>query len=180
MAPTPDGGARAGLLIALFLVIAGAGVLVYALLDSPESNSPPPTAELAAVLDGAAPAGEPFPGLTELRLAVGDACVRIVVADSEAEQGQGLRAREDLGPYAGMLFVNESDTTVAYTMSGVTVPLDIGWYSHDGRLVDRAEMEPCPAGGPDCPLYSADGRYRFALETLRGQLPTGSLGACPS
>jgi uncharacterized membrane protein (UPF0127 family) len=180
MAPTPDGGPRVGLLVALSLVTVGAGVLVYALLSSPETSSPPPAAEIATLLAGADPAGAPFSGLTELRLAVGEQCVRIVVADSEAEQGQGLRAREDLGPYAGMLFVNESDTTVAYTMSGVTVPLDIGWYSHDGRLVDRAEMEPCPAGGPDCPLYSADGRYRFALETLRGQLPTGSLGACPS
>jgi uncharacterized membrane protein (UPF0127 family) len=79
-----------------------------------------------------------------------------------------------------MLFVNESDVMVGYTMSGVTVPLEIGWYAADGEPVSRTELEPCPEGGPDCPPYSADGAYRFAVETLGGGLPSGGLGSCPS
>ncbi len=179
MVPTPDRAPRLGLLVGLCLVVAGAGVMVFALLDSSES-APPPAADIAAVLDAPRPADAPFTGLTEVALAVGDDCLRVVVADSEAERGQGLRGHPEFGGYDGMLFVNESDSTSGYTMSYVTVPLDIGWYARDGELVDRTEMEPCPRGGPDCPLYSADDRYRFGLETLRGELPTGSLGGCPS
>jgi hypothetical protein len=65
-------------------------------------------------------------------------------------------------------------------MSGVTEPLDIAWYDATGEPVSRAAMEPCPEDGPDCPLYHADGPYRFALETFRGELPSGGLGSCPS
>jgi uncharacterized membrane protein (UPF0127 family) len=180
MAPTPEAGRRLVPLIALSVMVAAAGAIAFVFLDSSETTSPPPADDIASVLGTASPAGGEFPGLTEAEFALGDDCVRLVVADDEAERGQGLRSRETLGPYDGMLFVNQSDTTTAYTMSGVTVPLDIGWYDHGGKPVDRTEMEPCPEGGPDCPLYSPDGRYRFAVETLRGELPTGSLGGCPS
>ena len=181
MAPTPDPAQpRVVLVVAAFIVlVAGAGVAVFALLGTEESD-PPPAGDLTSALAEAGPAGAPFAGLTELQLAVGDDCLRLVVADAEAERGQGLRGRTELAPYDGMLFVNQSDTTAAYTMAGVTVPLEIGWYTAAGDLVDDTEMVPCPEGGPDCPLYSAAGRYRFALETLGGGLPSGSLGACPS
>jgi uncharacterized membrane protein (UPF0127 family) len=179
MAPTPERAPRLVLLIALSLVVAGAGSAVFALLDQSES-SPPSSRELTSVLDAARPAGGDFPGLTEAQLAVGEDCLSLVVADTVEERSQGLRARETLGVYDGMLFVNEADTTAAYTMAGVPVPLDIGWYAADGEPVDRTEMQPCPEGGPGCPRYSADGRYRFAVETLGGGLPGGALGACPS
>lgn len=180
MAPTPDRGPRVGLLLGLCLVIAGAGVMVFAFLDSDSSESTPapPAKVITAALERARPAGDEFAGFTETDLALGDDCLRIVIADSTDERGQGMRGHETLGPYDGILFVNEVDTTAGYTMSGVTVPLDIGWYARDGEPVDRTEMEPCPEGGPDCPLYSADGRYRFGLETLRGGLPSGAMGSC--
>ena len=168
------------------LLLAGLGAALF-FLFAEEESTPPPARDLASVLDRATPVtrGE-FAGMTEIALAVGDECVRLVVADSETERGQGLRGRSDLPgddgtrPYAGMLFVYDADSTASYTMSGVTDPLDIGWYSRDGEPVDRAEMEPCPEGGPDCPLYSSDEPYRFALEAARGELPSGALGSCPS
>jgi uncharacterized membrane protein (UPF0127 family) len=177
--PTPDRGPRVVVLIAAALVVAGVGVMVFALRESSET-SPLPAGDITALLAAAQPAGAPFAGLTEVRLALGDDCLRVVVADDETERGQGLRGRTELGPYDGMLFVNVVDTSSAYTMAGVPVALDIGWYARDGAPVDRTEMEPCPEGGPDCPRYSSRGPYRFALETLRGELPTGSLGGCPS
>lgn len=173
---------RPALLVVLSLVIAGAGIGLFFAFDEGEESSPPPAGDLAAVLEQARPvtAGE-FAGLTEVALAVGDDCLRLVVADSEAERGQGLRGRDEgPRPYDGMLFVNQSDVTSAYTMSGVTEPLDIGWYTYEGEPVGRAELEPCPEGGPDCPLYSADRAYRFAIETARGEFPSGGLGDCPS
>jgi uncharacterized membrane protein (UPF0127 family) len=179
MPPAPDRRPSSVLAVAAALIGVGIGVLVYAFLDATDSPAPPATG-IASALEKARPASEEFLGLTEAHLALGDDCLRVVIADIGAERGQGLRGRPDLGPYDGMLFVNEEDVTSAYTMAGVIVPLDIGWYTRDGESVDRTEMDPCPKGGPDCPLYSADGPYRFALETLRGELLTGSLGGCPS
>jgi uncharacterized membrane protein (UPF0127 family) len=179
MAPTPDRRPSAVLAVAAALIGVGIGVLVYAFLDASDAPAPPATG-IASALEKARPASEEFPGLTEAHLALGDDCLRVVIADIGPERGQGLRGRPDLGPYDGMLFVNEEDVTSAYTMAGVPVPLDIGWYTADGDPVDRTEMQPCPAGGPDCPRYSANDRYRFAVETLGGGLPSGALGACPS
>jgi hypothetical protein len=65
-------------------------------------------------------------------------------------------------------------------MSDVPVPLDIGWYNAAGRPVDRTLMQPCPRRSPaECPVYQSNGAYRYALETLGGQLPEGALSACP-
>ena len=177
--PTPEPRVRPALLVVACLLIAAAGVGLFFALDEDEA-SPPPAGDIASALETARPADEPFDELTEVALAVGDSCVRLLVADEEAERGAGLRGVTDLGGYDGMLFVNESDVTSAYTMSGVTEPLDIGWYDAGGALVSRTAMEPCPEGGPDCPLYSADGPYRFALEAFAGGLPSGGLGGCPS
>lgn len=128
----------------------------------------------------AQPASGPFPGLTETQLAVGDDCLRLVVADDDDERFQGLTARSDVGAYDGMLFVFDDDSTSTFTMSGVPVPLSIGWYDRDGRPAGREAMVPCESSRADCPSYAADDPYRYAVETLDGGLPGGALGACPS
>lgn len=164
------------------VTVAGAGLAIV-LLEGGRSEAPSPSpvaGALAAVLAGARPGEEPFPELTAVRLRVGDDCLHVVVADETDERVQGLRGRSDLGPYDGMLFVFDAPADSAFTMRGVPVPLDIGWYAASGRPVDRAEMEPCAVDRDNCPRYSARSRYRFALETLGGDLPAGGLSACPA
>jgi uncharacterized membrane protein (UPF0127 family) len=120
----------------------------------------------------------PFTGLTEAQLAVGGACKRVVIADSLDERVEGLTGRRDLGPYDGMLFVFEEPTTSAFTMSGVPVPIDVGFYDASGAPVSRRRMRPCPRSRADCPTYSADAPFSYALETLGGKLPAGALSSC--
>ncbi|MGH8985936.1 MAG: DUF192 domain-containing protein [Acidimicrobiia bacterium] len=165
--------------VVLAVVIGGVG-LAIALFSGRSSTepAPPPAGFLAAALARAQPAGEPFPELTEVRLGVGADCLHLVVADAVEERVDGLRDRTDLGAYDGMLFVFDAPSNSSFTMSGVTTPLDIGWYSAFGRPVGRAEMEPCPSRAADCPAYSAGTRYRFAVETLGGELPAGALSGC--
>jgi uncharacterized membrane protein (UPF0127 family) len=76
-----------------------------------------------------------------------------------------------------MLFVFDGPTSTGFTMSTVPVALDIGFYDSDGRPVDRLRMEPCAGSEAACPVYRADGPFRFALETLAGDLPRGRLAA---
>jgi uncharacterized membrane protein (UPF0127 family) len=120
-----------------------------------------------------------FSDFAETRVALGDECLRVLLARTPAQRSQGLRAVRDLGPYDGMLFVNDSDVTTRFTMADTVIPLDVGWYATDGTPVDRERMEPCPEGDDaSCPVYGSDGRYRYALEMPAGQLGSGSLGGC--
>jgi hypothetical protein len=130
---------------------------------------------LEAAVDDAKPAKRPFASLTQTRLRVGAERLHVVLADEDGERVQGLRERRTIGRYDGMLFVFPSDTTSSFTMSTVPVPLDIGFYDVDGRVVDRLRMEPCPDSEDDCPLYTPDGSFTYALETLAGDLPRGRL-----
>lgn len=180
----PRSDARARFVVALALglavVVGGIGLSIALFSSGTDDDRGEPLAPfLASAVADAEPAAAPFTGLTVLDLMVGDDCLRLVVADVLEERAQGLRGRSELGPYDGMLFAFETTATSSFTMRGVPVPLDIGWYDGSGSPVDRTEMEPCPADA-DCPTYASRGSYRFALETLGGELPGGSLSACPA
>ena len=132
-------------------------------------------------LDAATPASAPFAGLTEVRLALGDRCLKVVIADENNERIQGLRDVTDLGGYDGMLFVYGSDTDARFTMAGTPLPLDITWYTADGGPVSSTTMRPCVDGSDaTCPVYASAAKYRYALETAAGHGGSGAIGACPA
>jgi uncharacterized membrane protein (UPF0127 family) len=159
--------------LAVSSLVAMAVIVVLALGDDDEPAPAP------FPFGATQPARAPFEGLTAGRVALGDDCLDVVIADSPAERSEGLRGRTDTDPYDGMLFVYSSDADLRFTMSGVDEPLDIGWYAADGTPVDRARMEPCPDGSDDtCPTYASEEDYRFALEKAAGQLGPGALASC--
>ena len=171
--------------IVITLLVLGAIVLAVVLVKVlDEVADPAPHAggiPLTAVLPRSRSAVAPFEGLSEVKAAIGyDRCLRLVVADSEAERVAGLRDHtRDLGPYDGMLFVFQGPTTSAFTMSGVADPLDIGFFDQDGARNSTRAMKPCPdKAETECPVYRADGPYAFAVETKAGQLPKGPITAC--
>jgi uncharacterized membrane protein (UPF0127 family) len=155
-------------------------VLVVKVLDA--VGDPDPHAgglPVSAILPRATDAVAPFEGLSELKVAIGyDRCLRLAVADTLDERVAGLRDHTDLGPYDGMLFVFQGPSNSAFTMSGVTVPLDIGFFGSDGARNSTRLMKPCAKAEPECPVYRADGSYEYAVETPGGKLPSGALTAC--
>jgi uncharacterized membrane protein (UPF0127 family) len=170
--------------VVITLLVLGAialSVVLVKVLD--ELGDPTPDAAgipLTAVLPRSRPAQAPFVGLSEVNAAIGDHCMRLVVADSEAERVAGLRDHtSDLGPYDGMLFVFPGPTESRFTMSDVNDPLDIGFFEQDGSRNSTRAMKPCPdKAETECPAYAADGPYVFAVETKAGELPSGPLTAC--
>jgi uncharacterized membrane protein (UPF0127 family) len=172
--------ARRRVVLGALLACFGAGLLALALyaITRPDDDADALPASLRALLAGAKPAGEPFPALTELRLGVGGRCLRVVVADTDDERARGLMARTDLGDYDGMLFVVPRSSENAFTMSGTRVPLDIGWYRADGTRGNTAQMVVCRDTIENCPVYRPEVAWRFALETLHGELPSGDLAPC--
>jgi uncharacterized membrane protein (UPF0127 family) len=166
--------------VALALLVAGAigmGVGLVALTESGSDDdaTSDPSSRLRFTTRSAS---APFAGATETRLALGGRCLHLVVADDVAERTQGLRERDTLGAYDGMLFVFPRPSTAPFTMSTVPVPLDIGFYRASGAPVSRRRMTPCPRADADCPAYTADAPFVYAVETLRGQLPSGALTTC--
>ena len=157
-------------------------VVVVKVID--ELGDPTPNAggiPLNAVLPRSVPAQAPFEGLSEVKGEVGDDhCLRLVVADTDEERVAGLRGRTgDLGPYDGMLFVFQGPTEASFTMAGVDDPLDIAFFDQDGARNSTRAMPPCPEQAEtECPVYRADGPYVFALETKKGELPSGPITAC--
>jgi uncharacterized membrane protein (UPF0127 family) len=172
--------ARRRVVLGALLACFGAGLLALALyaITRPDDDAEALPASLRTLLASATPATEPFPALTELRLGVGGRCRRVVVADTDEERARGLMARTDLGPYDGMLFVVPRPVDNAFTMSGTRVPLDIAWYRSDGTRGNSAHMVVCRDTIENCPVYRPGIEWRFALETLRGELPAGDLAPC--
>jgi len=135
---------------------------------------------LFALLPGAALAQQPR--LPVVELSAGMHRIHAELADGFSTRMQGLMQRPELAQNDGMLFVFGAPTTVGFTMSTVPVGLDIGFYRADGTLVSTTKMAPCAKAENACPVYRADGPFSYALETLSGKLPAGSLSArsCPS
>ena len=82
----------------------------------------------------------------------------------------------DLGGYQGMVFVWDADTSGGFWMRNTPTPLSIAWFDADGEFVSSADMEPCSATAPDCPVYPAGGAYRFAVEVFQGDLDDLGVG----
>jgi uncharacterized membrane protein (UPF0127 family) len=144
--------------VALACVIGIAIVVGHWIAGTPRAPAPLGLRETSAVA--------PFAGYREVRAAIDGRCVRVVVADTSARRAIGLRGVSDLGAYAGMFFAQGHDSEVAFTMSGVSTPLDVTWYSANGSVVGAAAMRPCPhRAQAGCPVYRSPKPYRFALET---------------
>jgi uncharacterized membrane protein (UPF0127 family) len=169
-------------LVFTLLAVATAAVAVLAVVvlhsgDGSRSDAVP--SPLSAGIARQVPASAPFEGLGELNVGIGGRCLRLAVADSLTERVAGLRGHTDLGPYDGMLFVFPGPTETAFTMSGVTVPLQIGFYAADGSRENALLMRPCPhKAESQCPVYRADAQFLYAVETLKGGLPSGPVTTC--
>jgi uncharacterized membrane protein (UPF0127 family) len=124
------------------------------------------------------------PGVTfeARRIMVGDRCLNVQVATTPEQKAQGLRNRDSLGAFNGMLFEFEAMGDRAFTVVDVRLPLTVGFYDEAGNRVDALDMQPCPEGSTGCPTYaSTKGPFKNALQVGLGQLPEGALGgACPA
>lgn len=93
----------------------------------------------------------------------------VAVADDRDRRRQGLRAVEDLGDLAGMLFVWDEDVQSSFTMADTLIDLDIAFLDAEGVVLDTLEMVVCTP--TSCPAYGTFTSYRYALES-----PLGTLG----
>ena len=98
-----------------------------------------------------------------------------LLAETAAQQTQGLMNRTDMGGYDGMIFHFSTDSTGAFWMKDTPQPLSIAFFDSAGRFVSTTDMTPC-IHQPSCPTYPAAGPYRYALEVPQGALPRLGVG----
>ena len=135
------------------------------------SPAPPGLHESAAVA--------PFAGYREVGISVGGRCVRVVVADTPARRARRVaRRRPTSARTRGCCSSQSSDTDVAFTMSGVTTPLDVGWFSSGGTRLGSTRMRAVPGTEARCPQYRSPTAYRVALEAPAGSGTPGALAPC--
>jgi uncharacterized membrane protein (UPF0127 family) len=129
------------------------------------------------------------PAFAEKKIGVGASCLRMQVADTREKRSHGLRFRDDMDGFDGMIFEFPDvlpgpgvmdHTKTRFTMSDVRFPLTIGFYDESGLKVDAVDMETCSGPQGQCPSYGSKAGFRTAIETPKGKLPDGPLTACPS
>ena len=99
----------------------------------------------------------------------------VAVADEPGEREQGLMDVTDLAGLDGMLFVFDDEVSTGFWMKDTLIPLDIAFFAANGTFVSRLTMEPCVAD--PCPVYGANGPYRYAVEVAGGRFEALGDGA---
>lgn len=113
-------------------------------------------------------AAPPIDGFEQADITVDEEVLSVLVADTAELRSRGLRGVEVLpDDIDGMLFVFESSRAATFGMRGTLIPLDLWWFSREGRLLGSAEMEPCTA--EPCTTYGSPAEVKWALETPVGE-----------
>ena len=174
------------LVVAVVLVLVGAGVWAFVALGANRPADP----ELGESIGAVAPTGSqpgdpdrvPLDGFGEVAITVdpGDGTGLLawcLLAALDAQQrGRGLMEVTDLQGYSGMAFVYEEDVGNGFYMRNTPTPLSIAWIAADGSVVSTADMAPCE-DREGCPTYQPGGAYRSAIEVFQGGLD--ELGIVP-
>ncbi len=99
------------------------------------------------------------------------------VADTRAEQAQGLSGREKLEIDEGMLFVYADKQSLNFWMKDMLFPIDLLWIE-DNTIVAWQENMPTPPAGAhlaELPTYSSPKAVNHVLELPAGTIKRLSL-----
>ena len=122
------------------------------------------TALWPAFLEVRADQGAPADAQSALiAVRVGDAVIRVEIADDPESHLRGLMGRETLAPDTGMLFVYPRAQPLAFWMKNTPLDLDIGFFDSQGRLLNIEAM----IAYDEVTRHRSQGPARYALETPR-------------
>jgi uncharacterized membrane protein (UPF0127 family) len=95
---------------------------------------------------------------------VGDHPVRMQLAVLMPEMQRGLMGRRELGADDGMMFVYARPDTLSFWMRNTPLPLDIGYFSKSGELLEIYALYP----HDEVSVRSISSQAQFALEMNQG------------
>lgn len=98
----------------------------------------------------------------------GRRCIRVEIADTQAERELGLQYRHQLADNDGMLFVFTDSGRYGFWMKDTLIPLDIIWLDHNREIVHiQTDVPPCSAD--PCPVYQPGQDAVYVLEINAGK-----------
>lgn len=97
------------------------------------------------------------------------------IAVTPEELSQGLMFRNNLDKNHGMLFAFDYPKRMSFWMKNVPIPLDIGYFDPNGRLIEIHSLYP----NDEKPVFSKSHTIQYALEMNEGwyhrnKIKTGS------
>ena len=90
--------------------------------------------------------------------------LKVEVAALADERAKGLMFRETMGLQEGMLFIFQTGTEQSFWMKNTRIPLDIGYFSSDGELLELHKAKPHDLSG----VSSRSKDIKFVLELNAG------------
>jgi uncharacterized protein len=108
--------------------------------------------------------GEFLPGSHWFDLTVDGKPVKAQLAITDGEMTRGLMGRTDLQPDQGMLFVHRQPIRASFWMKNTPLPLDIGFFNPEGRLLEIYPLFP----HDETLVRSRSDQIQFALEMNQG------------
>ena len=99
----------------------------------------------------------------------------VQIAVTPEELSQGLMFRNNLDKNHGMLFAFDYPKRMSFWMKNVPIPLDIGYFDSNGRLIEIHSLYPYD----EKPVFSKSHTIQYALEMNHGwyhrnEIKTGS------
>lgn len=101
-------------------------------------------------------------------ITVGGKKIIAEIADNDDTRERGLMYRKFMRENEGMLFVFDRDESLSFWMKNTLIPLAIGYFDSDRKLIEVIEMVPAPIGDMYPKSYPASKPARYALEMNKG------------
>lgn len=104
------------------------------------------------------------------KIKLGSKVISVEIADSEETRRYGLMNRTSLPPDSGMLFIFDVEQPLSFWMKNTLIPLSIGYFNSEKKLVDIQDMQPEPSMILDQNLknYESKKPAKYALEMPLG------------
>jgi uncharacterized membrane protein (UPF0127 family) len=94
--------------------------------------------------------------------------ISVEVADNDLLRSHGLMFRKSLPAEEGMLFIFDNEQPLAFWMKNTLIPLSIGYFDKQKKLIDIHEMVPAVMMATDPVLYPSKEAGMYALEMNKG------------
>lgn len=117
--------------------------------------------------------------LKTAKITVGTQAITAEIADTDESRERGLMYRTSMPANEGMLFVFDRAETMAFWMKNTLIPLSIGYFDENKKLIEVYEMTPAVMGEVQPKTYPSHRPAQYALEMNKGWFAAHHVKACP-
>lgn len=97
-------------------------------------------------------------------LQIGHSQLTVEIADTPPTRNRGLMDRDSLLEGHGMLFVYEQPEMLSFWMKNTRIPLSVGFFDSEKRLLQIEDMDPPKTNTSSLRLYKSTHPAQYALE----------------